>query len=396
MNDKQPPLSKSKPNSNTTPQQKKQAQPKTAMKQRSSSITARGIIWLLLIIIVAALLLAGGYCWQWQQKQERQLQTLSQRLALISQSQPQQPPLKTLHSSVTALQTAHDQQQLELSTLQAKITQQQQQITGLENSKQQPVALNDQPNNNRFIAEALYLSRLANYSLWIKQSPTTSIRLLKSADQLLKQADNPQTLAARRAVATDIAKLQTIPTVDITGIYVKLHALSQQIPNLRLLGQNPEQRLTNNDNATTATVSKSKSWKRYLQLNNKLLSKLVVIQRHELPIQPLLSAEQRSLLTQYLSLQVSNAQWALLQRQQNIYRLSLKQLQTAIKLYAVTDNLTTKQTLTTIATLQALNIAPSLPDISNSLATIKTLYQRNRVTAPTTTDNQNSHLGKKS
>ncbi len=238
------------------------------------------------------------------------------------------------------------------------------QINALQNKQNDLFKNRDE--NAWVLAETEYLIRLANYNINLVQRPLVALKMLQAADQNLAQLNDPAFINVRRVLAQDITKLQAVPNVDDTAIILKMDALANQVDNLPLML--PEALTTP---ATSVTQSLNQNWKTKLQQSLHALKNIVVVQRYDGQLKPILSAEQKSYLSQNIQLMLQQAQWALLQRKPDLYRANLTRIQTWLARFYNVQSANAKAFLNTLAELQAINISPSLPDISNALTILK-------------------------
>lgn len=350
----------------------------TPAKQRSS-----GALWLAVIALLVALFaLAGSGYLYWQSQQQRQsggaaLQKLQEEVnQVLTQTQRQVDDAKTLVSSqvdsvnqnLTRLQQQSSKEQKGIEALQDRLTKSIQQVS----AKQQ---------NNRkdwLLAEAEYLLRLANQRVLMENTPQGALTLLKSADKILQKTDDVSIYKVRKALASDIAALEAVPTFDLQGSYLKLAALSEQVDNLRLIPLTDRRKLPDLIEEITPE-SLSDSWAQGLKQSwakaMAKLEQLVVIQHRDEKIEPLLSPEQTYYLQQNLHLMLEQAQLSLLQRQQMAFDRSLDKAEEWVSTYFQEDDATTQAILRGIEELSTLKIAAPVPDISGSLTALKDYLQ---------------------
>lgn len=198
-------------------------------------------IALLLILLLAAALAAGAYyLWpQWQELQQRQNSLLQTQQQLHSQEQQQQEALSL------------QQQQLERQLQQARQELQQQQrqqadqlTLQLQAVRQQLLQRDSAPPRHWLLAEVQYLLQLAGQKVWLEQDIATARLLLTTADEKLASLDDSSLLTVRQAIATDLQQLNTLPLIDRSAVFLKLHQLQQQVPGLPLRQQEQALSLT--------------------------------------------------------------------------------------------------------------------------------------------------------
>jgi uroporphyrin-3 C-methyltransferase len=330
--------------------------------------------WAALALSVIALLLIGflGWQgWQWRQANTQAMQQLDEQVRSVeadSQARLGQE-LEALQQQMATLKSQAQSDKSGIDALQERLTQSIQQVM----SRQQ---------NNRkdwLLAEVEYLLRLANQRVLMEQTAEGALKLLKSADLILKETDDVSIYEVRKALAADIAALESVPRLDTEGAFLQLGALNTQVDHLSLLPITDKRELPALLEKITPD-SVSESWTQGLKSSwNGALSKLeqlVIIQHRDEPVEPLLSPEQHFFLQQNLHLMLEQAQLALLQRKQNAYESALGKAENWIDTYFDPQDATTNALLRGIAELKQLQVAPEVPDISGSLNTLKEYLQQ--------------------
>ena len=284
--------------------------------------------------------------------------SLSDARSAIDQS------LASMNQKLGQLQSQSQADKTNIDELQARLTKSIQQVTATQNTSRK----------DWLLAEVEYLLRLANQRVLMEQTTEGAIKLLKSADKILKETDDVSIYEVRKALAADIAALEAVPALDTEGVFLKLGALNNQVPNLRLIPISEQRKLPDLLEEVTPD-SVSESWTAGLEASwgkaVDKLDKLVVIQHRDEPIEPLLSPEQSYYLQQNLHLMLEQAQLALLQRKQASYDASLEKAHGWIATYFEEKDSTTQSLLNGITELQGVKVTAEMPDISGSLRTLK-------------------------
>ncbi len=212
------------------------------------------------------------------------------------------------------------------------------------------------------VLEAEELLRLAAHRLWISRSPQGVMSLLSRADRLLAELAAPGLEPVREALAADITALKLAPQPDIEGIYLRIGALQQGIAQLRAAPQ-PE---VSESEAPRAGTEAQGFWHQLLAnawtALRRFSAEHLRIRSLDQPPPALLTAAEEARLRQYLSLLLSQAQLALLERRPEIYRAALEQAEDLlVKQFAADAR--TPAVATELAELGAREIAPPLPDL---------------------------------
>jgi uroporphyrin-3 C-methyltransferase len=328
------------------------------------------------IVIALASLGASGYLfWQSTLKQQQDASSL----AMLKQE-------LTNAAEKTALTVKQSGTELDkkASDIRAELTTQQSQVqTLVNNAKSQldgaqslQTKLVDQvqrleANQSRsrkdwLLAEAEYLVRLANQNVLMEQSVSGALPLLKSADAILAEIDDATIFNVRKALASDIAKLDSVPKVDVTGVYTRLDALIHQAETLRSLNLMDKHELPSlleemaEDEVEPSVMAKIKaSWARAMDK----LDQLVVIQHHDEEIEPLMAPEQNFYLQQNVRMMLEQAELALLRKEQVIYETSLAKAEEWLSTYYRNDDPVASSMLRTIAELKGIKVNPPLPEV---------------------------------
>lgn len=264
-----------------------------------------------------------------------------------------------LQSSDTVLQTQKSVTDVQQST--------QQMTDELKTQAQAIMELQKNQRSNKdelLVAEAQYLVKVANDNLVFENNIPLAIKLLQSADQDMAKLNDPKLLSVRQAIAADLLALQSAHTVDVTGLYTRLTALSDQVDKLPVLNK------FSNDQAQTAVEPSSEKlswWRRGLQATGQALMRIVIVRKGQMNVPPFLTPDQQSLLYQNLRSEIEKAEWGLLHRNADIYRTSLQQALTWIKQYVLQDSPVTQQTMTSLTQLMQIDVQPTHAQATDSL-----------------------------
>nr|WP_067290875.1 uroporphyrinogen-III C-methyltransferase [Marinobacterium profundum] len=327
----------------------------------------------LVLSIIALVLIAylGWQGWQWQQGNAQALQQISEQ-ADSAQAEGQTQlaqELDNLQQQMATLKTQAQTDKSGIDALQERLTQSIQQVMSGQQSSRK----------DWLLAEVEYLLRLANQRVLMEQTADGALKLLKSADLILKETDDVSIYEVRKALAADIAALESVPRLDTEGAFLQLGALNIQVDHLSLVPITNKRELPAMLEQITPD-SVSESWTQGLKASlDGAMSKfeqLIVIQHRDEPVEPLLSPEQHFFLQQNLHLMLEQAQLALLQRKQNAYDSALGKAENWIDTYFDPQDATTNALLRGIAELKLLQVSPEVPDISGSLNTLKAYLQQ--------------------
>lgn len=187
---------------------------------------------------------------------------------------------------------------------------------------------------------------------------------LETADQRLLRLDKPQFTRLREAIGNDLARLHATPFVDQTGVSLRLNALAENIEQWPL--------------SSAHTKTPAKDDKAKPSLTRDLLAEfknLVQIRRLEQGEPALLTPEQEYFLRQNLKLRLLTARLSLLSRDAAGYQADLQAAGKLLARYFNIRDAAVAAAQDELRKLAALNAAPKLPDLKESLAAIESYHQ---------------------
>lgn len=267
---------------------------------------------------------------------------------LATQTKKTQETIDSLQQTVTVLQNAENDAQ-------ALTKKQQELISNWQAAQKGNI-------DNWYIAEAQYLTRLANDHLQFMQNIPLAINLLSRAVYILQNVKTTDVVEIRKALATAITNLQAVPQVDQTSLYSQLNALNQQVDQLPL----PPNPLTQNNSSSPSVDSPNLPWWK-IGLNKTLeaLGKIVIIRNNESDALPLVMPEAKSYIYQNMHAQLENAMWALLHRNGPIYQTSLARTMVWTHQYFDQSAPATKAMLQNLQDLIKVNVQPPAINLSH-------------------------------
>lgn len=323
-----------------------------------------GIAALVLVILLAvATLLVGWYGWQ-------RLEAQQQRLAEVDSNAEAIADLESrFESSEGERQAALDEAMAslrdEFSSYRSEVDETLDRVLDELSSQQ------NADEREWLHAEAAYLLRLANQRLQLERDVEGAAALLRTADDRLRDADNPALVPVRREISSELAALDAVPRIDRTGLYLSLNAQQQQLARLPLK-QDVEQIAAQAGD----TSPPSGTWQQQLSRFGSELKELVTVRRHDEALEALITPEQESYLRQNVRLVLEQAQLALLKEEPELYQASLDKAMTLIRDYYATDRNAVQVSLDRLAELREASIRPELPDISGSQQALATFIER--------------------
>jgi len=170
------------------------------------------------------------------------------------------------------------------------------------------------------LAEASYLIKIAQLQLTLQKDKTTAIQLLKTADsRIIELADN-SLLPIRQGIAKDLSDLSLLLEPDVVGLSYTIDAINKQVPALEIVAFQ-FQPLEQQHNEPLVEEDEGFDLKK---IYDKFLSDFVVIKDHSEPVKPLMTSDQRANLNSNIQLALQQAQIAIVQGNEKLYRLNIE------------------------------------------------------------------------
>ena len=234
------------------------------------------------------------------------------------------------------------------------------------------------------LAEIEQVLSTASQQLQLAGNVRGALIALQNADARLARTDRPQFIAIRRAIAKDTDNLKSLPSVDLTGIAVRLDALVAQIDQMPLLSDAkpavvapaPKSKLAS---PTPSDTKVSEDWRgvvldRWNSWSSDLwneLRQLVRVRVVGTPEALLLSPGEAFFARENLKLRLLNARLALLSRNDAAFRSDLAEADRALVRYFEIRSRQTQAARELIKQLQESVLNIEMPTLSHSLAAVR-------------------------
>lgn len=348
------------PHSNTQPEQK-----------RGSKLS--------IIAIVIALLGTGGLAYQMQQQSshyQAQIAALQNQLQQTQSSLTQQMNQVKTDTAQQASSTLHKAE--------VELAQQQKSIESLQ------LAMADVKGrrpNDWLLAEADYLVKLAGRKLFLERDATSATHLMESADQRIATLNDPSLVPLRKAMASDITKLKTIPIIDRDGLVLRLTALQQQVDQLPLANAIlPEAKAVEK----TEVSEDISNWQDNLLTSLKDFSEnFITFRTRDGNVIPLLSPEQHFYLKENIKAKLETAIKAVYLEQGELYTIALTTAESWSESFFNPDDNAVKEFNRSLKQLSQQNVQVAYPvklETQNQLADVIRERLRRDVTSLTSTE----------
>ena len=212
--------------------------------------------------------------------------------------------------------------------------------------------------------EAAFLVRLSAQRLLTSRDMAAAEALLRNADALLREVNDPRFDTARRTMASDLAALAAAPRVDTVGLYARFAALIDQSARLQVAARRPETAVVESDDNFLARAGAG--WRAALA---KLSSYLVVHSRSD-DMAGLLTPDWENLVRQNIRMSLEQAQIAGLSGNQTLFIHAVQRAESSVALYGANDPDRVAAMLAELAELAELDVAPEVPDLLASRAAL--------------------------
>lgn len=330
----------------------------------------QGLAMLALLVGAAGL---GGAAWLWWQQQSlnhslREQVAARSELAegLDTQARQQQRLLEAqiaeraeLTERVQKLEAQRERLSRELTAMDEKLAAQ---------TARQPLTWP--------LAEAEHLLRLAAIRLG-ERDTASAIRLLSDADGRVR--DLPEAGALRAAIARDLAELRTAPSVDVTGLLLRIEALLPKLAQLPT--PKPLEPALSAEEKIQAELQSE--WQKNLSALWVTLRRDWIEVRHHSGATPELELPAvRSYLDQNLALALQQAEWAVSRGDEALYQGALSRAEAWSRRHLDNEAEATRHFLQALAELKATPIAPPSLNIDGSLTAARDLLARQMQPAP--------------
>lgn len=234
------------------------------------------------------------------------------------------------------------------------------------------------------LAEIEQVLSTASQQLQLAGNVRSALVALQNADARLSRVDRPQFIAIRRAIAQDIEKLKSLPSVDLTGVAVRLDSLVAQVDAMPLLSDekpaitapSPKTKLSNrqkieNSNIFDWRVEMQERWSAWSSELWSDLKQLMRIRTVTAPEALLLTPEQAFFARENVKLRLLNARVALLSRNDAAFRSDLAEADRALQRYFDLRDPHTRAGRELIRQIRESVLNIEMPTLSYSLAAVR-------------------------
>lgn len=272
---------------------------------------------------------------------------------------------KEARAAVRLAQDGLREAQSRIGLLEARLVESQSQQSALEALYQELARNRDEWQ----LAEIEQVLAIAQQQLQLSGNVRAALLALQLAESRLTRSDRPQFLALRRALARDIDRLKSLPTLDLPGMSLRLDGLVAAVDSLPLAYDERAARELASKSAKPAAAPGmierlgAELWQE--------LRQLVVVRRIEGEEPPVVPPAQAYFLRENLKLRLLNARLSLLTRNEAGYREDLRAAQTWIQRYFDARSRPAQAALAQLKQLSAATLSFEAPSISESLEAVR-------------------------
>ena len=227
------------------------------------------------------------------------------------------------------------------------------------------------------LVEVERLVAMAGQELAISGNVGTALAALQTADARLARVESPRFVPLRRVIARDIERLKAAPTVDITGIALKLDQLAAGTESWPLLSDPKPQAPSAAPPVGPDAALPSPGlpwWERWIERLRMELGEyrdLVRLRQVETPDALLLAPQQQQLVRLQIRLRLLNARQAVLARNDRLYRADLLEAQALMARYVDVRQPAAAAAAGLIKQLSATPLSVDVPQINDSIAAVR-------------------------
>jgi uroporphyrin-III C-methyltransferase len=225
------------------------------------------------------------------------------------------------------------------------------------------------------LVEVERLITLGAQELQFTGNVPTALAALQTADTRLARLESPRFLPLRRVLARDIERLKAAPTVDLTGIALKLDQLMAGSETWPLLAEaSPPAPSAAASASAPPPPREVEWWERAWNAFGRELGEyrdLIRIRAVDAPDAMLLGQQQQALVRSQLRLRLLNARQAMLARNDRLYRADLAEAQALLSRYFDVRQRDTAAALASMKQLAGAPLSVESPNVNDSVSAVR-------------------------
>jgi len=344
-----------------------------ARRKGSGSGKGSGLAVLALLVAVGGLGVGGWSLWQLQQVRQAEQAGAAQAEDLRSQLRQLETRNQALSADLGRLPSANEleerrRQLVALQGDQQHLAEQFKEVVG-------------QSRQAWRLTEAEHLLRMATLRMTALQDVPSAQNLLQGVDDILKAQNDPAAFAARQQLANAQQTLRQLPDLDRTGQFVQLASLRNQVQSLEPLPPRFSTTVADQPGVEKAAVPPSNALQQWWQdFRQRISSYFRIDFSADQPIRPLLAEESLAQVRLAMSLALEQAQWAVLNGNQEVYRLSIEQAEDVLAAHFNNQNPDSRAVRLRLQELAERPVTFEAPDLTPALTALQAyIAQRQQI-----------------
>jgi uroporphyrin-III C-methyltransferase len=240
------------------------------------------------------------------------------------------------------------------------------------------------------LAEIEQVLSTASQQLQLAGNVQGALIALQNADTRLAKSDKPQFINIRRAIARDIERLKSLPTLDLIGVALRLDSVIAQVDRiplwadeksvesatppkapLRVLPKAPNKNGKEETLESSFTAQAQDYWQSFSSEMWGEVKQLIRVRNVETPDALLLAPSQAYFVRENLKLRLLNARLALLSRNETTFRSDMILAQDALGKYFDSRAKQTQSAQALLRQVQGSNLSIEMPTLAESLNAIR-------------------------
>ncbi|WXL25542.1 uroporphyrinogen-III C-methyltransferase [Ectopseudomonas mendocina] len=218
------------------------------------------------------------------------------------------------------------------------------------------------------IAEAEHLLRLASLRLSALQDIPSATALVKAADDIINEQDDPAAYAAREQLAKSLVALRSTHNPDRLGLFLQIGAVREQAAQLNALAPVFDGEGGVLREWAQEPGGEQQWWQRALETLSEYFRLDFDADRN---IKPMLAGQELGQVRLALNLALEQAQWGALHGQTGVYRQAMEQARDTLDTYFDADHPNSRTLRTQIVELEQRPIDVTPPDLSPALNAVQ-------------------------
>lgn len=229
--------------------------------------------------------------------------------------------------------------------------------------------------NDWIMQKAKYYLELAVINNnWTDDTKTTQ-KLLIAANSTLSKIQKDEIVEVKKLIADEKLQISALNKLDTMKLLIDINALKKYLTSLSIIPL--KDRLKIEKPTKNSKFNSNNSWQTNFKNNLKKLNKLIIIRRNNQNATNILSPSYLATIRETIKLNIQQMQWAILERNQDIYKFSCQQAIDNISYALDAENPDKKIILDKLYKLQKINLNIKKIKINQSLIALNKIIYDN-------------------